>query len=70
MSTTKQVMPYSLETSYTGTPDEGHLVPLFILTFAIQEEDAAELTSELYQSLFKLVDLTIEILEEGEVQNG
>jgi len=66
----RRIMPYSLEVSYNANPDDGyHMLPVFTLSFAVQNEDTEDMINELRESLFKLVDLTVEILEEGEVTN-
>jgi hypothetical protein len=67
----KRIMPYSFDVSYNANPDDGyHMFPVFTLSFAVQNEDTEDLVDELRESLLKLVNLTIEILEEGEVSNG
>ena len=67
----RSVMPYGFEVAYSASPDDGFpMLPVITLSFAVQDEDTEEMVDELRESLFKLVDLTIEILEQGKVTNG
>ena len=68
----RKVMPYRFEVAYDANPDDGfHMLPVVTLSFAVQNEDIADIVDELRESLFKLVDLTIEVLEEAsEVSRG
>ncbi len=66
----RSVMPYGLEVSYNASPDDGPMLPVITWHFAVQDEDAEDMINELRESLFKLVDLTIEIVEQGKVTNG
>lgn len=68
----RRVMPYGLEVAYSADPDDAYqMLPVVTLSFAVQNEDIGDIVDELRESLFKLVDLTIETLEEAsEVSRG
>ncbi len=66
----RRIMPYRFEVAYDADPNYEPMLPVITLSFAVQNEDTEDIVDELRESLFKLVDLTVEILEEGEVSNG